>query len=285
MINSDERIHLSDRLVTCGEYQPFLDEMHMQGKYHQPDHWISSQFPEGQPDEPVLGVRPLDAVAYCIWLTGREDTGWSFRIPAIQETLDQPITSSGGKPLGYWTTGDGEQSQFNWIGIVPENARGIDLYQAFTRSIEHLKTNVNEQESARSRAFDLLRIFDLEQTLKHPLDLDRDLSLARKHAYENASILQIHPTPELAKRLDQSLDRDFDRAIDFARALERGSDRSEAIEHALRHALVQALESSRSLDRSIMSDLLIYVDLLTLQERIAGRSPAFEGIRVVKERI
>ena len=43
-------------------------------------------------------------------------------------------------------------------------------------------------------------------------------------------------------------------------------------------------------DRSVTLDFVdtyfgIYVDLLTLQERIAGRSPAFEGIRLVKERI
>ena len=28
-----------------------------------------------------------------------------------------------------------------------------------------------------------------------------------------------------------------------------------------------------------------YIDILTLKERIAGRSPAFEGIRLVKERV
>ncbi len=32
-------------------------------------------------------------------------------------------------------------------------------------------------------------------------------------------------------------------------------------------------------------DVDVYLDLLTLQARIAGRSPAFEGIRLVKERI
>jgi len=29
----------------------------------------------------------------------------------------------------------------------------------------------------------------------------------------------------------------------------------------------------------------LFIDIYTLQERIAGRSPVFEGIRIVKERV
>jgi len=280
--DKNKSIHLSDRLVTCGEYQPFLDAMRAQGRYQQPDHWTSTRFPDGQADEPILGVRPADAVAYCQWLAERDNDGWCFRLPAIREGLAEAITLPMQNSLGYWVIGSEDQTQFNWLGDAPANARGLDLVRAFALSIERIQPDVNERERARSHAFDLLRLFELEQMLKRPLDLEHDLSLARGRARENASILQSHPAADLAMRLDQSLDRDFDRAIDVARALERGRERSEAIEHARHDALMHALEPGHRIDRSIMIDLFIYVDLLTLQERIAGRSPAFEGIRLVK---
>ena len=282
MKDENNSIHLGDRLVTCKEYQPFLDAMRTQGKYHQPDHWTSARFLDGQADEPVLGVRPSDAAAYCRWLAERDNDGWSFRLPTVREGLAEPLLPPMQKTLGYWVAGSDEQAQFNWIDKTPANARELDLVRAFTLSIERIQPDVNERERTRSRAYDLLRLFELEQILKRPLDLDHDLSQARGRARENSSILQSHPAPDLAMRLDQSLDRDFDRAIDLARALERGRERSEAIEHARRHALMHALEPSQRIDRSIMIDLFIYVDLLTLQERIAARSPAFEGIRLVK---
>jgi len=279
--DENNNIHLSSRLVTCGEYQPFLDEIRAQRKYYQPDHWASTRFPDGQTDEPVLGVRSSDAVAYCQWLTERDNDGWSFRLPTVREGVAETIKIPMQNSLGYWVSANNEQNQLNWIGTAPANARELDLVRAFALSIESIKPDVDERERARSHAYDLLRLFELEQILKRPLDLDHDLSLARGRARENASILQSHPAPDLAMRLDQSLDRDFDRAIDLSRALERGRERSEAIEHACHHALMHALEPGHRIDRSIMIDLFIYVDLLTLQERIAGRSPAFEGIRVV----
>jgi hypothetical protein len=53
----DENIYIDDTLVTCVEYQLFVDEMREQGKYYQPDHWTSYQFPKGLARESILGVR------------------------------------------------------------------------------------------------------------------------------------------------------------------------------------------------------------------------------------
>jgi hypothetical protein len=189
------------------------------------------------------------------------------------------------KPLGYWVTGADGKAQFAWIGPAPEDARGIDLFRAFTRAIERSNVNIIDRERALKRALDLFRIFDLEQALKRALDLEHDLALARTRAQEHARALQLDFAFDLASDVDRHLDRDLDRAIDLARALDRASDRSNALEHALEHALNLALEHNRSIDRTIVFDLVIYIDLLSLQERMAGRSPAFEGIRTVKERV
>jgi len=276
--------HLSDSLVTCAEYQPFIDEMRSQGKYHQPDHWASLQFPDGKGGEPVLGVRPSDAAVYCEWLTKRENGQWRFRLPTRQEGDGQPVKSSVQKPLGYWAAGANGQAQFVWIGSVPGDARGIDLFHAFTHAIQRANASLTERDRARARAFDLFRIFNLEQTLRRALDLDRVLTLARMQAREHAGALQLDHAPTMAAKVDQTVDRDLDRAIDLARALDRSQERSSALEHARNHALMQALEPGRAVDRTVVIDLVIYIDLLTLQERIMGRSPAFEGIRIVRER-
>jgi hypothetical protein len=277
-------VHLDDRLVTCAEYQLFIDEMRAHLKYHQPDHWNSHRFSGGDPDEPILGVRPSDAIAYCEWLAGREGGRWNFRLPSKQEGDNLLVVPSTQKPLGYWVTGTDHQAQFTWIGSPPQDAREINLFRAFTNAIERCYATVTDQERARSRAFDLFRIFELEQMLKRALDLDHDLALARKHAREYAGTLLLDHAPAIAVNADQTLDRDLNRALDLSRALDRASERSSALEHASNHALMQALEYGRNIDRSIVIDLVIYIDLLTLRERIAGRSSAFEGIRIVQER-
>lgn len=277
-----ENIYLSDNLVTCAEYQVFVTAMRGQGKYYQPDHWSSYQFLVGEADEPVLGMRPSDAVAYCTWLTGGEKNGWKYRLPTKRESDRFPIETSTKKTLGYWVSGGDERMQFSWSGPIPKNARGIKPFRAFTTSIESLRASITEQERARNRALDLFRIFDIDQSLNRPLDFDHDLALARLQAREHASALQLDHDPALAMDVDQAIDRDLDRTLDLTRALDRSGKRSKAIGHAREHALRQALAPDRPIDRTIMIDLFIYIDLFTLQERIAGRSPAFEGIRILR---
>lgn len=81
----DQMVHLHDEIfvdtsfVTCTEYQLFLDERLAQGRYHQPDHWPSPTFPQGQGHLALLGMRPADVQAFCEWLTERE--GGNLALP------------------------------------------------------------------------------------------------------------------------------------------------------------------------------------------------------------
>ena len=91
-------------LITCAEYQLFLDDQRAGGKYHQPDHWPTAQFAPGQAFMPVVGVRPSDAQAFCSWLTEREQGLWQYRLPkrgeiASEEVQVAPVWET---PLGYW---------------------------------------------------------------------------------------------------------------------------------------------------------------------------------------
>ena len=190
----NENTYIDDTLVICAEYQLFIDEMRRQGKYYQPDHWTSYQFPEGQAHAPILGVRPSDAAAFCEWLTGREHDKWHYRLPTSDEAEQYPLSSSAQSNLGYWIMGsDEDEFDFAWIGNIPMGVNILQLPCEYTRA----------------------------------------------------------------------LNRDMDLSIDLAKAFL----------HELQTANFR------------LSVLGTLINTITLQERIAGHSPAFEGIRIVKERV
>lgn len=94
----DDTRSLDTDLITCAEYQLFIDHMRSQEEYHQPDHWTAFHFPKGQALEPIAGVRFEDAKAFCEWLSERQ--GQTFRLPGREETKNF-LEDSGTFP-GFW---------------------------------------------------------------------------------------------------------------------------------------------------------------------------------------
>src|SRR5262249_28598491 len=47
MIHLRQETYIDTSLITCAEYQVFLDEQRAQSYYHQPDHWKTFSFPQG----------------------------------------------------------------------------------------------------------------------------------------------------------------------------------------------------------------------------------------------
>jgi len=244
----DENTYIDDSLVTCAEYQLFIDEMREQGKYYQPDHWSSYQFPQGQAREPILGVRISDVKTFCDWLTKRDIVKWSYRLPTFIETRQHPLISPVASPLGYWQVGANEVVIFTWVGSFHHNPRNIDL-QSMRNSIMSSVLDELDLNSGFAQTFIRNVDFtfapsdgiDLSRYLFHTVDSDIDFSLALNRFFITERIRAIDRAVELI------LKRFHVRAPDFT--------------------------------------LKLYLDLYTLQERIAERSPAFEGIRLVKERI
>ncbi len=68
-------------LLTCAEYQLFLDDLGESAYQYTPDHWPEAHYPPGQARLPVLGVRPEDARAFCTWLTQRHGGDWEIHLP------------------------------------------------------------------------------------------------------------------------------------------------------------------------------------------------------------
>jgi hypothetical protein len=290
----DEDTSIDNSLVTCAEYQLFIDEMRAQGQFFQPDHWASNQFPAGHARAPILGARPSDAKAFCEWLSRRETGEWRFRLPTSDEAAEYPMQTYYGAPNGFWTL-NGNGQRFAWSGPAPTDARCIDFSSFF--AVDRDLAFARDMAFAREvdRALDLSRARALARDLDRALALDRDLAFAHALAADLARDL----ARALARALDLDLERDLDRARDRALDLDRNRalardlaldldidrDLARDIDRAFGLDLALARDLTRDLERDLDLVLSIWIDLITLQERIAGRSPAFEGIRLVKERV
>jgi hypothetical protein len=229
----DENTYIDDTLVTCAEYQLFIDEMREQGKYYQPDHWTSYQFPKGEAQKPILGVRFDDAKNFGVWLTKREAREWQYRLAFETEVTSHPVNTIFQPPIGFWIINTDGNSEFAWAGNIPVNARNLAI-----------KMVIDTGEGSK--------LFQ-----NQPLDLNNHRIISDR--------LGIECEPAINLVLDRTRDRNLVGALEIAYGLFQARNR--------------AFPNARDFFTSL------YIDLLTLQERIAGRSPAFEGIRLVKERI
>jgi energy-coupling factor transporter ATP-binding protein EcfA2 len=251
MVRLDENKSIDNDLITHGEYQLFLDEMREQEKYYQPDHWAECHFPKGKGLSPIVGVRPSDAVAFCEWLTTREEKGWRYRLP------NQDEVKINGMPkyteyAGYWIS-DGEQKKCIPVSAPPPV---ITLHQLKARRQNDLALISNNVQSLST---------DYENALG--LALDRAVQLDHNLA------LRLIPDPNLAHRLKRNPTRDhtFDLILN-------------------RNPLVNCARTRQSIRTFALGAEFfpfgadIYVIMALLEERIEGNLPAWEGIRIVREK-
>jgi hypothetical protein len=122
---------------------------------------------------------------------------------------------------------------------------------------------------------------------KLPAAFRQHLAFVRNHVlgFANVSALDLDRALNLVLDLDRAHDRDraLDRALALGLALDLALDRAlaRAYDRARALALAHDLASARA--RDLASTLELYVMLFLLQERIAGRFPAYEGILLIKE--
>lgn len=194
LLRVDEQIDADPDLITCAEYQLFINEMRQSGSNRYPDHWQSDRFPLGQGNQPMSGVRGQDATEFCEWLTYRFSNLGDlyleggvavfvgtvrFRLPTVKEAIAAPTNPFNPQAteqkqdtlsIGYWCTSDQE----TLIHALVD--------QDVARWLTHLQQAGQE---------DTDRILKLTQSLKippmrlrtasrhapHPLTRDRELSL------------------------------------------------------------------------------------------------------------
>ncbi len=94
-------ISIDTKLVTNAEYQIFVDDMIWRsvGEYY-PVYWSHESFPPGSAHNPVVGLTPDDAMAFCDWLTElHAGSGeWYFRLPLKDEVDPEKYPDAS----GFW---------------------------------------------------------------------------------------------------------------------------------------------------------------------------------------
>jgi hypothetical protein len=171
----DDAVFADPELVTNAEYQLFVSAEAAAGHARQPDHWRGTSFPAGHARAPALGVRGVDAIAFCAWLTNRDGGDWRYRLPAGDEFLnlnDEHLPDG----IGYWYV-DGTRALSCW-------SRGtVDDMPALTERFERLVSS------------DLARLRELSASERAELGLeisDADLeSLLRLQTWADAGGLRV----------------------------------------------------------------------------------------------
>ncbi|MCA9897057.1 MAG: NACHT domain-containing protein [Anaerolineales bacterium] len=211
LVRLDETTYADTSLVTQAEYQLFLDEMRAQGRYVQPDHWQAIQFSKGAGQEPVAGIRPSDAEAFCLWLSERNPGPWRYRLPNAQEISRPPLNNpEDDTPIGFWFQKNGQ------MGLNPSPMLQHDraLVENLQRQLEDKLLNdllafqnVNEADENTQRLQKLI----LEQARRRAyslLDLERRLPFAENGGEEIGrflSLIQDRNSAGTANDLEQAL--------------------------------------------------------------------------------
>lgn len=307
----DERREISTDFVTCAEYQLFLDEKYVQSEYRQPDHWDDYLFPKGCALEPILGVRAEDADRFCEWLSQRQGNKFRYRLPMLEEVSNHPTIVE--REIGCWCAA--ERGRFIYGFNFAQwkefffNSLNTDWDQ-FLRGDRDLALDLALD---RDRALALALALDLALTL----DRDRDRDLALALALDRARARDLALTRALARDLDRDLDLDRDRARALDRALDRARARARdrfftsedlsalrslcciliflwALDSHSNPKLVwykrlwskqTEADSTRGIEQGLDTALSLYAFFLLIDERRKGNLPAWESIRIVRERL
>jgi NACHT domain len=314
----DDECYIDTSLLSCAEYQLFIDARLAADEYRQPDHWPQTRYSIGSAREPVLGVRPSDAEAFCEWLTERRGGEWSFRIPdsgssgsgqdASEKNSCWVGTPTGIKLLGATGTCSQLTSEMLRKRISADIkvggmtiASGFDLENDLDRVLERVLERARSLERAldldiyRVRDFDgvledlysrLYRDFDRYPNLDPSPDRAPFLAPFLNPVQNRELYLYPDPDPDSFPGLDRVRDRSISR-ICLLSCISRCSD-LHTVEKSHRFSFSWFFGSRHKsrLDMSTPIDRLLdsYIAIVLLEERIEGRFPAIEGIRILKVR-
>jgi hypothetical protein len=212
MVLIGKDVYADTTLISCAEYQLFLDEQHAGDPAHWPDHWPGGHFPAGQGRMPVLGVRASDALAFCEWLTRRDSGEWRYRLPWLgrhsHEAASGTCLVRGTRGSGYWGRTEAGLACMRTGEARPlvSSALLARRYAADVRyAAEHLRGLCRILKKAYKHAC------DLEHATAHP----RAAELVRRlrRAYDDSDgctwLRQVHSLPS------STLDGSHERALDL----------------------------------------------------------------------
>lgn len=310
MVYLKEEVYLDRSLITCAEYQPFLDEQSAQGLRFQPAHWASPHFSPGSGNDPLLGLDIQQAAEFARWRTFHARDGYLYRLPRADELENVNIMDELPEGTGCWLEGGGlvwtqyeapKQAAADLTKIIEPMLSSTDIH-LIDEYFRRAGGIIRDAARARARA---------SETLYFPSSLaseDRANFLGRVEGRADEFL------DEFKRALTLPLSRSFNgsqaRAIALALALNFGHfsgslDVRSRILSLIRPRILdftygrpfsfvldcasdlkQALTDSqvRQKQQALVEKMLdIYRDLVLLEGRIQGHFPAREGILLVKE--
>ncbi|MDF1815266.1 MAG: TIR domain-containing protein [Verrucomicrobiales bacterium] len=260
-----EGTHLRRSPVSKAEYQLFINST---GK--SPDHWIGDRLIPGTAKDPVLGVRPSDAVAYTAWLND-ESGRRGYRV-ATGKDLEAGSPRKAQIPLDTALPPPPEEEFRRQLGIpFPESAQ---LCEEFPRLIDAgpraIQWSISFGSLARVKTLELDRaralcpVLARARAAARSLPVDLDLTLTLDHILNEARAIA------LARALDLDLDLDQVPEVDYREFLTR--EKLSSLKSTL-HRWLQKKSDSPGVNPDGLTD--VQVDLnheleLTLAKSFAG---------------
>ena len=162
----DQRRTIDRHFVTCAEYQRFLDDERGRDAGAPPDHWSSAHFAEGQDHEPALGMRAEDARRFAQWMSRRQESTATYRLPSPEEARAYPAQDD--SVGATWCEVGG---RLVLVGLSPDRES----------EIQHRMRTISPLPPPRTLAFDVVRIFDLARDRDLDVDLAIVVALALAH--------------------------------------------------------------------------------------------------------
>jgi len=155
-IQAKSGLLIDDNLITNLEYQLFADFQANSVDYVYPDQWLSGIFPRGQAFSPVVGVRPLDAIKFCRWLTKFDLGPTQYRLPTPIEAMSLPIEN---KEFTYFVqANDGTVKRADEVNstviLFKENA--ISIFEDDIKVVFALKNAIEYKDESRPTSTEIL---------------------------------------------------------------------------------------------------------------------------------
>jgi hypothetical protein len=247
-----------ESLITCAEYQLFLDEQRPESQFFQPDHWPDYRYPAGWGLRPMAGVRAADAVAFCQWLSARQTGEWAYRLPTAHEARDAARLAETLTGVGYWTASAmGERSgrahvifDLAWADasrppMISEPAVLERMQADLTHDLLHLTPGdlPRDLECDRLLAEALALSRDLDHDLGLAQDPYLDLEGAQALAHDLAGALGFDLGLDMGFEFELARDRERDLGYDLS--LAREPDPGPDAESMQRLSLARAVVGSR----------------------------------------
>jgi energy-coupling factor transporter ATP-binding protein EcfA2 len=220
----DDEVYVDTSLVTCTEYQLFLDNQLVQDYTYQPLHWQSNTFSPGESREPILGIQPRDAFTFCSWLSEPDAGAWHYRLPTKEESEQiRALTSKSGKlkaGIGYWFGNYGHE-EFAWTsGSAPES-------NGLTRMIQSML----DDDLKQADTFNRIRSNSQKQTIDQALELEQELDHMHVLAFNLQWAHDLHHAREL----------NFDQLYELSRIIAHDKTKQSLIKRPEERTLIAAL--------------------------------------------